>query len=87
MGNRYLDRVRSGLYISVAVPKKTSAALGRMEIAVAWSRVHAFLRVSPTGLAETSSLTYGLVIHLRLLPTLSRENAVTNVGYRPVTIA
>jgi hypothetical protein len=39
---------------------------------------------SPTGLAETSSLDYGLFIHLWLLPTLSYENAVT-VGYGGVT--
>ncbi len=57
------------------------------EFAVARSGVRSFLGVSPTGLAETSSLDYGLVIHLRLLSTLPHGNAVTTVGYRPVTLA
>lgn len=41
---------------------------------------------SPTGLAETSSLDYGLIIHLRLLSTLPHGNAVTTVGFRAVTL-
>jgi len=52
------------------------------------SRVRQFLGGSPTGLAESSSqYSYGLVICLRLLPTLSRDNAVTTFDYRLVTIA
>lgn len=51
------------------------------------SRVRTSPGVSPTGLAESSSYSYGLVIHLRLLSTFSHENAVTTVGYRPVTLA
>jgi hypothetical protein len=39
---------------------------------------------SPTGLAETSSLDYGLFVRLRLLSTLSHKNAVT-VDYWAVT--
>ena len=57
------------------------------DLPVARSRVHTLLGGSPTGLAETSSLDYGLVIHLRLLSTLPHGNAVTTVGYRPVTLA
>ena len=41
---------------------------------------------SPTGLAETSSLDYGLIIHLRLLSTFPHGNAVTTVGFRAVTL-
>jgi len=37
---------------------------------------------SPVGPAESSSSSYGLPVHLQLLPTSSRENAVT-VDYRP----
>ncbi len=48
------------------------------------SEVHATLGRSPTGLAETSSLSYGLFIRLRLLSTFSVENAVT-IGYGAVT--
>ena len=52
------------------------------------SRVRQFLGGSPTGLAESSSqYSYGLVIRLRLLPTLSRDNAVTTFDYRLVTVA
>ena len=52
------------------------------------SRVRHFLGSSPTGLAESSSpIGYGLVIRLRLLSTLSRDNAVTTFDYRLVTIA
>lgn len=53
---------------------------------VAWSRVRILLGCSPTGLAETSSLDYGLVIHLRLLSTLPHGNAVTSFGFRAVTL-
>ena len=52
------------------------------------SKVRALLGHSPTGLAESSSpYGYGLLFHLRLLSTLSRDNAVTTFGYRPVTLA
>ena len=52
------------------------------------SRVRQFLGSSPTGLAESSSpIGYGLVIRLRLLSTLSRDNAVTTFDYRLVTVA
>ena len=52
------------------------------------SRVRQFLGGSPTGLAESSSqYSYGLAIRLRLLSTLSRDNAVTTFDYRLVTIA
>ncbi len=37
---------------------------------------------SPVGPAESGSLSYGLLVHLQLLSTPSREDAVT-FGYRP----
>ncbi len=40
------------------------------------TRVHSFPAGSPTGLAETGSLDYRLVIHLRLLSTFLHRNAV-----------
>ena len=58
---------------------------GRREIAVTRSRVRHWLAGSPTGLAESSSLSYGLVFHLQLLPTPPRGDAVT-IGYRFVTL-
>ncbi|QDS88943.1 hypothetical protein EC9_31390 [Rosistilla ulvae] len=48
------------------------------------SEVRELLGRSPTGLAETSSFCYGLLILLRLLSTFSVENAVT-FGYGAVT--
>jgi len=52
------------------------------------SKVRALLGHSPTGLAESSSpIGYGLVIRLRLLSTLSRDNAVTTFDCRLVTVA
>jgi hypothetical protein len=56
-------------------------------IAVARSRVRHLPGGSPTGLAETSSLYYGLVVRLRLLSTLPLGNAVTTFDFRPVTLA
>jgi hypothetical protein len=51
------------------------------------SKVRALLGHSPTGLAESSSpCGYGLFFHLRLLSTLSHDNAVTSFGYRSVTL-
>jgi hypothetical protein len=45
--------------------------------AVARSEVRHRLEGSPTGLAESGSSSYGLVFRLQLLPTPSREDAVT----------
>ena len=40
-----------------------------------------YLAGSPRQQAESSSSSYGLVVHLQLLPTSSHKNAVT-IGYR-----
>ena len=48
------------------------------------SEVRDLLARSPTGLAETSSFCYGLLVLLKLLSTFSVENAVT-FGYGAVT--
>jgi hypothetical protein len=53
-------------------------------IAVARSEVRLWLAGSPTGLAESGSSSYGLVVHLPLLSTPPRGDAVT-VNYRFVT--
>ena len=44
--------------------------------------LHPWLAGSPSGPAESSSLSYGRVVRLRLLSTLPRGNAVF-FGYRP----
>ena len=49
--------------------------------AVARSGVHHSFASSPTGLAESGSLSYGLDVHLQLLPTPPHGDAVT-IGYR-----
>ena len=46
------------------------------------SRLRHFHAGSPTAQAESSSSSYGLVVHLLLLPTPPRDDAVA-VGYRP----
>ncbi len=46
------------------------------------SGLRQLLAGSPTGQAETGSLAYGLLIHLLLLSTSPRGDAVT-FGYRP----
>jgi hypothetical protein len=46
------------------------------------SRLRLSLAGSPMPTAESSSLSYGRVVHLRLLPTLPRGNAVI-FGYGP----
>ena len=52
--------------------------------AVARTGVHHWLAGSPTGLAESGSSSYGLVVRLRLLPTPPYGDAVT-FSYRFVT--
>jgi hypothetical protein len=56
----------------------------RRDFAVARSEVRPRLAGSPTGLAESGSSSYGLVVHLPLLSTPPRGDAVT-VNYRLVT--
>jgi len=43
--------------------------------------IASILAGSPRQQAESSSSSYGLVVHLQLLPTSSHKNAVT-IGYR-----
>ncbi len=74
---RYLSRMGRRVY-----PPGRSGRIGGN--AVTRSEVRHWLAGSPTGLAESGSLSYGLVIHLRLLPTPPRGDAVT-FGYRFVT--
>jgi hypothetical protein len=74
---RYLSRMGRRVY-----PPGRSGRIGRN--AVTRSEVRHWLAGSPTGLAESGSLSYGLVIHLQLLPTPPRGDAVT-FGYRFVT--
>ncbi len=52
---------------------------------VAGSGLHHLLAGSPTAQAESSFLAYRWVVHLRLLPTPSCDDAVT-IGYRPESV-
>ena len=59
-------------------PGKTSSVEGIPSRGQGFTIVYAG---SPTGLAESGSLSYGLDIHLQLLPTPPRGDAVT-IGYK-----
>jgi len=85
---RHFATIASSRYFTVVAcrvyPPGGPSPVGRM--AVARSRVRQLIADSPTGLAESSSCSYGLVVHLGLLSTFPFGNAVT-VGYRLVTLA
>jgi len=53
------------------------------DLPVTRSGVHHLPAGSSTGLAEASSSSYGLVVHLQLLSTPSHDDAVT-LGFRSV---
>ena len=75
--SRYLSRTGCRVY----PPGRPKQVGGN---AVARSGVRPWHAGSPTGLAESGSSSYGLVVHLQLLPTPPRGDAVT-FGYRFVT--
>jgi hypothetical protein len=67
-------------------PRRPTAALTRHPSARRVpSRLRHLLAGSPTALAESSSSSYGLVVHLLRLPTPPRGDAVA-VGYRPQSV-
>ena len=49
-------------------------------------RGSSFARTLPDRLGQIEFVSYGLVVHLRLLPTFVHTNAVTTVGCRAVTL-
>ena len=71
---RYFSRLGRRVY-------PPGRSLRSRELAVTRSGVHRYSAGSPTGLAESGSLSYGLDIHLQLLSTSPRGDAVT-IGYR-----